>query len=56
MSATLQLTEALISRPSPTPNDGGCQDLIAARLRVSTCLGVALRSSSIVTGLSAVSS
>src|SRR5689334_10770863 len=33
MSAALQLTEALIARRSPTPDDGGCQDLLAERLR-----------------------
>ena len=33
MSRTLQLTEELIARPSVTPDDAGCQDLIAARLR-----------------------
>jgi succinyl-diaminopimelate desuccinylase len=32
MSATLQLTEQLISRASVTPQDAGCQALIAARL------------------------
>ena len=32
-SRTLQLTEALISRRSVTPADGGCQELIASRLR-----------------------
>ena len=32
MSATLQLTEQLISRASVTPEDAGCQTLIAARL------------------------
>ena len=30
--ATLRLTEQLLSMPSPTPADGGCQALIAARL------------------------
>ncbi len=30
--ATLRLTEQLLSMPSPTPTDGGCQALIAARL------------------------
>ena len=30
--ATLQLTEALISRPSVTPQDGGCQALLIERL------------------------
>ena len=33
MTAALQLTEALIARRSPTPDDGGCQELLAARLR-----------------------
>jgi succinyl-diaminopimelate desuccinylase len=33
MSAALQLTEALIARRSPTPDDGGCQDLLIQRLR-----------------------
>lgn len=33
MSRTLQLTEQLISLPSVTPDDAGCQDLIAARLQ-----------------------
>jgi succinyl-diaminopimelate desuccinylase len=32
MSATLQLAEQLIARPSVTPLDGGCQELIAQRL------------------------
>jgi len=32
MDETLRLLEALIARPSVTPNDGGCQALIAARL------------------------
>lgn len=32
MSRTLQLTEELIARPSVTPDDAGCQNLIAARL------------------------
>ena len=32
-SRTLQLTEALISRRSVTPDDGGCQALIAERLK-----------------------
>ena len=35
MSRTLQLTEHLISRPSVTPEDAGCLDLIAARLSAS---------------------
>jgi len=30
--ATLRLTEQLLSMPSPTPADGGCQALMAARL------------------------
>ena len=33
MSATLELTEALIACNSVTPADGGCQDLIAKRLQ-----------------------
>ncbi len=33
MTATLQLTEQLISMASVTPQDGGCQALIADRLR-----------------------
>jgi len=33
MSDTLRLAEALIARPSVTPNDAGCLDLIAARLQ-----------------------
>jgi succinyl-diaminopimelate desuccinylase len=33
MSATLDLTIDLISRPSLTPQDAGCQQLIAARLQ-----------------------
>jgi succinyl-diaminopimelate desuccinylase len=32
MSRTLHLTEQLISRPSVTPEDAGCLDLLAARL------------------------
>jgi len=32
MSATLDLTQELIARPSVTPADGGCQDLLANRL------------------------
>ena len=32
MNATLRLTEELIARPSVTPLDEGCQDLIAERL------------------------
>jgi succinyl-diaminopimelate desuccinylase len=33
MSATLALTEELISRPSVTPADEGCQELLASRLQ-----------------------
>jgi succinyl-diaminopimelate desuccinylase len=33
MSATLTLTEALIARPSLTPDDAGCQALIMQRLK-----------------------
>ena len=33
MSSTLQLTEQLLSIASVTPLDGGCQDLIATRLK-----------------------
>ena len=32
MSPTLRLTEALIARPSVTPDDAGCLDLIGQRL------------------------
>ncbi|MGH8314637.1 MAG: succinyl-diaminopimelate desuccinylase [Steroidobacterales bacterium] len=32
MSRTLELSKALIARPSVSPNDGGCQDLLAERL------------------------
>ncbi|MEE9142772.1 MAG: succinyl-diaminopimelate desuccinylase, partial [Gammaproteobacteria bacterium] len=32
MSETLKLTEALIERRSVTPDDAGCQELIAGRL------------------------
>jgi succinyl-diaminopimelate desuccinylase len=32
MSAVLDLTKALIARPSVSPSDGGCQDLLAERL------------------------
>ena len=32
MSRTLQLTEQLLSRPSVTPEDAGCLDIITARL------------------------
>ncbi|HEX7440023.1 MAG TPA: succinyl-diaminopimelate desuccinylase, partial [Caldimonas sp.] len=34
MSRTLRLAEQLISRRSVTPDDGGCQELLAERLRV----------------------
>jgi succinyl-diaminopimelate desuccinylase len=33
MSETLELTKALISRPSVTPDDAACQAIVAARLR-----------------------
>ena len=33
MYSTLRLAEELISRPSVTPDDGGCQDIISARLK-----------------------
>jgi succinyl-diaminopimelate desuccinylase len=33
MTATVRLTEALIARPSVTPQDHGCQDLMVDRLR-----------------------
>jgi len=33
MSSTLRLAEQLISRPSVTPDDAGCMDLIMAQLR-----------------------
>ncbi len=33
VGATLQLAEQLIARPSVTPEDGGCQELIAQRLK-----------------------
>ena len=32
MSATLELTQQLIARPSVTPADGGCQEILAQRL------------------------
>jgi succinyl-diaminopimelate desuccinylase len=35
MTRTQQLACDLIARPSVTPNDGGCQDLLAARLATS---------------------
>jgi succinyl-diaminopimelate desuccinylase len=34
-SATVALTKALLARPSVTPADGGCQDLLAQRLQAS---------------------
>jgi succinyl-diaminopimelate desuccinylase len=39
MTPTLRLLEALIARPSVTPDDAGCQDLLAERLRAAgfTC-------------------
>lgn len=39
MSATRQLAETLIALPSVTPNDHGCQELLAARLQAAgfTC-------------------
>lgn len=33
MSSTLRLAEQLISRPSVTPDDAGCQDILIARLQ-----------------------
>jgi len=33
MSAAIELTKALIACRSVTPADGGCQDLIAERLK-----------------------
>ena len=33
MTSTLRLAEQLISRASVTPNDGGCQDIVSARLK-----------------------
>ena len=41
MTSTLRLTEELIARPSVTPDDAGCQALIASRL---TALGFAIES------------
>ncbi len=35
MSKTLELAEALIGRPSVTPDDAGCQDLLAERLQAA---------------------
>ena len=32
MSSALRLAEALIARPSVTPDDAGCQELLKARL------------------------
>ena len=39
MSRTLQLAEQLISRPSVTPEDAGCLELLADRLHAQgfTC-------------------
>lgn len=37
MSSTIALTQDLISRPSLTPEDAGCQELIAARLEKLGC-------------------
>ena len=37
MSATVALTQELIARPSVTPADAGCQELIAARLQAIGC-------------------
>ena len=33
MSATLELTEQLIARPSVTPDDAGCLDILGERLK-----------------------
>jgi succinyl-diaminopimelate desuccinylase len=33
MTSTLRLAEHLISRESVTPNDGGCQEIVSARLK-----------------------
>ena len=35
MSATLELTQELIRRPSVSPEDGGCQELMIARLEAA---------------------
>jgi len=43
MNPTLRLTEALIARRSVTPEDGGCQELIAQRLRAAGFECVSLR-------------
>jgi len=45
MSATLELTEALIACHSVTPADGGCQDLMAKRLQA-----IGFHTESIVSG------
>ncbi len=37
MSATIALTQELIARPSLTPDDAGCQELIAGRLQKLGC-------------------
>ena len=48
MSSALSLTEQLLSRPSVTPEDGGCQALIEARLQA-----VGFESESLVFGAGA---
>ena len=35
MSDVLALTKDLVARPSVTPDDAGCQDVIAARLQAA---------------------
>ncbi len=40
---TLALTKALIRRPSITPDDAGCQHLIAERLEAAGCVATHLR-------------
>lgn len=40
---TIELTKELISRVSVTPDDGGCQQLIAERLEKSGCMATHLR-------------
>jgi succinyl-diaminopimelate desuccinylase len=37
MSATIALTQELIARPSVTPDDAGCQGILAARLEALGC-------------------
>ena len=39
MSDTLELSKAMIARPSVSPTDGGCQDLMIERLEA---LGLAV--------------